>query len=100
MSAFEWHASLITPPPTPSMTCGPAVCRQRSRGTAAMDYAGLLSQKRAEESRFRSGWDPIGSPSGLSRAELGGASYLGGNGLLAAESAVGNTWGRVTTDVM
>ena len=51
-----------------------------------MDYAGLLSQKRAEESRFRSGWDPIGSPSGLSRA--GGNSYLGGGGLMAAESAV------------
>ena len=55
-----------------------------------MDYAGLLSQKRAEESRFRSGWDPIGSPSGLSRSTLGGNSYLGGGGLMAAESAVSN----------
>ncbi|KAF0288329.1 hypothetical protein FJT64_013313 [Amphibalanus amphitrite] len=52
-----------------------------------MDYAGLLSQKRAEESRFRSGWDPVGSPAGLSRSTLGGDSYMGGGGFMAAESA-------------
>ncbi|XP_037084767.1 vicilin-like seed storage protein At2g18540 [Pollicipes pollicipes] len=52
-----------------------------------MDYAGLLSQKRAEESRFRSGWDPIGSPSGLSRSRVG-SQYLGGSSLMSAESAL------------
>lgn len=37
---------------------------QQRRRKSGMDYEGLLSQKRAEESTFRSGWDPIGSPTG------------------------------------